>query len=364
MTPAHLDIPERAAVIAAHKKDGGLVAAVLPIHYSRALLRAHGYLPVELWGPAGADTSAGDTHLQAYTCSVIRSGLAHVLSGRADVADLLFVPHTCDSLQGLASLLIDFLPPRQPVLPLYLPRGGHNETTRGFLAAELRACSDKLAEHSGTDPDSADLHAAIAREEVADAALAELLDKRGSLSLSDKQLYRLARSREYLPAERFAPLVRDALDRHAGKAPTGVPILLSGMFPEPAEILDALADAGAVVVADDLACCGRRRYPTTTGEDPFARMAERILSTVADSILGVSVEARCAHLVELARKAEARAVVFFEVKFCEPEQFYLPQIRQALDKAGLSSVVIEVDISEPLPHQAITRLEALLETVS
>lgn len=31
---------------------------------------------------------------------------------------------------------------------------------------------------------------------------------------------------------------------------------------------------------------------------------------------------------------------------------------------GVRSIVIEVDVAEALPHQAITRLEALLETVT
>jgi benzoyl-CoA reductase/2-hydroxyglutaryl-CoA dehydratase subunit BcrC/BadD/HgdB len=49
------------------------------------------------------------------------------------------------------------------------------------------------------------------------------------------------------------------------------------------------------------------------------------------------------------------------VKFCEPEQFYLPSLRRALGEDGLATVTIELDVSEPMSGQLATRLEALLE---
>jgi hypothetical protein len=43
-----ITIPQRKKVINEIKKQGGLVAAVLPIHYPRALLRAFDIYPVEV----------------------------------------------------------------------------------------------------------------------------------------------------------------------------------------------------------------------------------------------------------------------------------------------------------------------------
>ncbi len=100
-----------------------MVAAVFPIHYPRELLRAFGVLPVEVWGPPAVEADYGATHLQPYLCSIVRNGLSFLLAGGLDVVDLLVVPHACDSLQGLGSILLDFVTPRQPVLPIYLPRG-------------------------------------------------------------------------------------------------------------------------------------------------------------------------------------------------------------------------------------------------
>ena len=357
------DVPRRAEALARYVEAGGRVAAALPVHVPRALLRAFDLLPVEVWGPPGLDTTAGDAHLQAYTCSVVRSGLTFVLGGALRQAELLLVPHTCDSLQGLASLLLDLVPASKPVLPLYIPRTS-GETALSYFARELGKLRERLTEVTGQSPDDATLRAAIAREEAADRALAELLDARGRLALEDRSFYELVRSREFLPAEGFEELARAALDQPPAEPPAGaVPIVLSGMMPEPMGILDTIADAGGRVVGDDLACSGRRRYPAGTSEEPLRRIAESLLGAAPCSTLGSPIAARADHLIALAERTGARAVVFFEVKFCEPEQFYLPQVRQRLDAAGLHSVVIEVDIARPLPHQVVTRIEALFETI-
>lgn len=360
--PMVLDIPKRSEVIRSHKEDGGGVAAVYPIHYPRALLRAFNLLPVEVWGPPGRDTTEGDAHLQAYTCSIVRCGLSFLLSGGLEVADVIISPHGCDSLQGLGSLLLDFTRPKQPVLPLYIPRGNRRSDVQ-YLAAEMRRTYDKLARLLDRHPSEEDLLSCTEREERADQVLGELLFKRSELPLSNRSFYTLVRAREYLPAETFEALGRTALKRADGAPRRGVPVLLSGLVPEPMTLLDALDDAGATVVADDMASTGRRVYPGGSSSDPFDRMAQRLLGGPPDPTRGCSIQERRTHLVNLARKTGARGAIFLEIKFCEPELFYLPLMREGLQRADIRSVSIEVDIADPLPDQVVTRLEAFVETI-
>jgi benzoyl-CoA reductase subunit C len=90
-----------------------------------------------------------------------------------------------------------------------------------------------------------------------------------------------------------------------------------------------------------------------------ARRAPRIPATRASPI-----ERRLDALISLARRSGARGVVFYDVKFCEPELFDLPALRSGLQESGLPSLAIEVDLSDPLPEQARTRLEAFLEMIA
>ncbi len=270
-------IPSRTETIRAWKEHGGGIAAVLPIHYPRALLRAFGLLPVEVWGPPRVDPAPGAAHLQPYVCSIVGNALSFLLSGGLDGTDVIIVPPACDSLQGLGSLLLDFGRPRPPVFPLYLPRG-RRESDLQFLADESRALYEKLAAVTGRAPAGAELMERIRQEEEADSLLAELHRRRRALPFSDMAFYRLVRAREYLPAESFSTLARAALDAPPTNPRAGIPILLSGIVPEPMALPDAITEMGGTVAADDLACCGRRLYPPGQSLDPFRRMAERILN--------------------------------------------------------------------------------------
>jgi hypothetical protein len=360
-----LAIPCRVEVVRAHRDRSGLVAAVLPIHYPHALLRAFDILPIEVWGPPRIDVV--------------------LQTGGLDVADLIIVPHACDSLQGLASILIDFVHPRQPVIPVYLPRG-RRESDAAFLADEFRSLYRRLEEITHCSPSNADLMAAIQREEAADELLAQLHERRKSLPLTQVEFYRLVRAREYLPAETFSDLARAVLvpipllSPRAARVPPsspelgrgrgdggdreGIPILLSGIVPEPMSLFESIAEMGGTVVADDLACCGRRLYSPGKSEDAFLHLAESILGGPPDSTRGHSVQERLDHLVRMCQASGARGVVFYDVKFCEPELFDLPLLRKGLQEAGVPSVAVEVDLNDPLSHQSLTRIEAFLEMMS
>jgi benzoyl-CoA reductase/2-hydroxyglutaryl-CoA dehydratase subunit BcrC/BadD/HgdB len=56
-------------------------------------------------------------------------------------------------------------------------------------------------------------------------------------------------------------------------------------------------------------------------------------------------------------------VVFYDVKFCEPELYDLPQLRQGLRQAGLPSISIEVDLNDALTQPVLNRLAAFLEMI-
>jgi len=357
-----VEIPSRMNTLLEYRQRGGSIAAVFPIHYPRELLRAFDFLPVEVWGPPRVRDSSGEAHLQPYICSVVRNSLSFIQSGDLGAVDLLLVPHACDSLQGLGSLLLDFIPPRQPVLTLYLPRG-RRASDVAFLAHELRAIYPRLQAITGRSPSSSELMERICLEEQADGLLYKLHRQRRQIPLPDEAFYRLIRSRAYLPAEQFLPLAEQTLSQAAQRMVTGVPIILSGILPEPMSIFSSLNGLGAWVAGDDLACCSRRIYPSGLSDEPFQRMAERIIFAPPDPTRGSPISERLEHLLQLTKDTAARGVVFYAVKFCEAELFDLPKLRQGLLDAGIPSLAVEVDISDELSQPVINRLAAFIEVI-
>jgi benzoyl-CoA reductase/2-hydroxyglutaryl-CoA dehydratase subunit BcrC/BadD/HgdB len=354
-----LSIPRRSKVASAYKQLGGLVAAILPIHYPRALLRAFNILPMEVWGPPRVDVSHGSAHLQPYVCSIVRNALSFILTGGLDIADLIMIPHACDSLQGLGSILLDFLPTKQPAIPLYIPR---DDSRNGeiFLAEELRLLYARLEELTQKSPSDDDIMESIWREERADELLARLHKQRENLQLADFDFYRNIRAREFLPAEEFIDLAKSILAGPSDGQRDGIPVILSGIVPEPMELLKSISQFGGRVVADDLACCGRRLYPSGNNQDPFLRMAESILGASPDWSRGSPIQDRLDYLQGMIDFTGAQGVIFYNVKFCEPELFDLPNLRNGLD---IPTTTIEVDISDPISSQAMTRIEAFFEMI-
>jgi len=358
-----VNLPRRTEVARSFKQNGGLVAAVLPIHYSRAILRAFNILPMEVWGPPNVDPGFGTAHVQAYVCSVVRNALSFLHSDTAGVADLILVPHACDSLQGLGSLLLDFVQPEQPVIPLYLPRSNKAEGVQ-FLAKEFQSIYDRLEEITQRSPSDSELTTSIRREEAADVLLAQLHSERRCLDVSDYDFYRMIRSREFLPAEDFIDLAEQLRSKVGDERERAIRVLLSGIVPEPMKTLESITEYGGMVVADDLACTGRRLYPPGESEDPFRRMAERILRAPPDWSLGRSIQSRMDYMQEKIRSMDVQGVIFYNVKFCEPELFDLPSLRNELDRTGIPSMTMEIDLNDPLSDQALMRLETFFEMIA
>lgn len=349
--------PSRTQTMDRARERGLKILAALPYHYPRALVRAHGFHPMEVWAPASTRPDSGAMHFQAYACSIVTRGAAFLLDGGFAQVDAALVPHGCDALQGLGSVLRDFVTGRPPVLTLYAPRT-RRPVDLDYLVAEYRRLGQSLVDAGGREPTENDWAEAFAAEEAADAALRELYDRRNRLALNDRAFYAAARAREYLLPEDFLTMVAN-LPVGSAERP-GVPIVLSGIAADPPAILDVVNDAGAHVVADDLSTGRRRMLPVPGDADPWRRLARSYLDGPVDPTRADPVAARVAALQELVRATCAKGVLTIAPTFCEPEQFYLPALRKGLD---VPLLYLEHESGLDVDSQLVGRIEAFVETL-
>ncbi len=358
-----IKIPKRKEVIEREKEKGKLIAAVFPIHYPKELLKAFNIHPVEIWGPPMVDTKIGSAHLQPYICSIVKCGLSFLLEKAINVVDMVLVPHGCDSLQGLGSLLLDFIHSGKPVLVFYPPRE-KRKCDIDFLAKEIKKLYNELSQLTGYSPDKDTLFQEIEKEEELEEKLLKLYKKRAKLNLSSFEFYKLIRAREYLDTNTHINMCNGVLESEEITTKNLRPVIFSGIVPEPMEILEKIDAMGAYVASDDFASCRRRIYGKGKSSEPFIRMAERILNGPPDSTKGSSFEERITFIKSLIAESKAKAVVFHNIKFCEAEEFYYPILKDTLKKMGIKNVEIEVDLNDPLPQQALTRINALIESIA
>ncbi len=346
--------PSRTQTLHKARQQGLKILGAFPYHYPRALVRAHGFHPVEIWAPASARPDSGSVHFQAYACSIVTRGAAFLLDGGFDAVDAVLVPHGCDALQGLGSVLRDFITERPPVLTLYAPR-----TRRGvdldYLVAEYQRLGQTLVEAGGHAPTEADWEQAFELELAADQAMRELYERREHLR--DRDFYAAVRSREYLLPEDFIDLADQVPD--AMSAP-GIPIVLSGIAADPLDILDVVNDAGAHVAADDLSTGSRRILPVAKDADPWRRLTHAYLSGPIDPTRADPIRERIRRVRDLVTQTGAAGVLTIAPPFCEPEQFYLPAMRKNLD---VPLLYLEHESGTDIDGQLIGRIEAFVETL-
>jgi benzoyl-CoA reductase/2-hydroxyglutaryl-CoA dehydratase subunit BcrC/BadD/HgdB len=348
------------------EEHGRKAVAVLPILYPKELLTALDLLAVEVWGPPGPPRSGEAGRVQPYVCAVVRNALAFLASGGAGAVDAALFPHTCDSIQQLATLLPDLGGWDRPALRFLHPKGADRPSARRFLAAEVRALAARLEAVAGRSLEPARLAAAVRLHREIDAVRAELLDGRRRLPLGDPELYAVLRRGEWLwPEDHLAELC--ALRAQLGSgAPSGVPVLVTGYVPEPAALLEALNAAGAHVAADDYAAVGRRiaREPPPRPEDPWDAVVARQLAVPPCPTRAADQGARLDHLTALLERSGARGVVVHVVKSCEPELFDVPAIRRTFEARGVPVLCVEGELERQLSGQLATRVEAFVEMLS
>jgi benzoyl-CoA reductase/2-hydroxyglutaryl-CoA dehydratase subunit BcrC/BadD/HgdB len=297
---------------------------------------------------------------------VVRQGLELVLAGGAQRLDGLLLPHTCDSLQNLASLMNDYLEMPVPVEFFYHPKAPFRASAKDYYFEQLHLLDAALAGRFGSRPQGSLEQAVAWGQRVGElASLAYDLRARGELSASNEEFYRVLRAGEFLHPEDFIPLLEEFLAVYEGQAPEGPVLLISGVLPNPKEILTLLDDLGARVGHDDFLNLGRRLiFPPSGADDPFKALCEQYFAMPPCSTRGSSLDERLAWLEGLVEQSGAQGVIFYVVKFCEPELFDVPPLISGLKKKGLATLSLEVELNQGFSGQIATRVEAFLEMLS
>ncbi len=354
---------ERKAYLRKQKEEFGRhLFGIFPAQYPKEIFWALNALPVEIWDPP-LDVSHASAHLQPTICSVVRLGLELILQGQCEMLDGFLFPHTCDSIQNLASIVNDYLDLKKPCFFFYHPKAPYRSSSRLFYMEQLRDLGSKL-EKDLVPLDTGELRRRVTQGQEITSCLRELYDLRskGKLRASNKDFYQVIRQGEYLHPDDFLPLLTEFLKTSKGDSSEGPSLVLSGVLPNPREILSTLDELEIRVVDDDFLSCGRRLLqPTSRAADPWEALVEMYFEMPPCTTKGSSLEKRIEHLLHKVRKSRARGVIFWTVKFCEPELFDLPPLIEAMKKEGIRTMVIESELNQSPSGQIRTRLEAFIE---
>lgn len=345
------------------KIKGRRLLGVFPAIYPKELLWAMDILPVEIWDPP-LHISHADAHLQTHVCSVVRLGLELILQGKCDEIDGFLFPHTCDSMQNLSSIINDFLGLGKPCFFLYHPRTDFRGPSNLYYLEQLKELASQMQEPFGS-LDYEKLRQSVEEGGKITSLLNRIYDMRakGTLNASNEEFYHVIRQGEFLHSGDFILLLKNFMDRSEGESGKGPAVVLSGILPNPPEILSFLDRSGVRVADDDLLSCGRR-FSRASGrvDDPFVEMSEDYFSLSCATRNATNME-RIESLVQKVNRCNASGVLFNVVKFCEPELFELPLLLAAMEKEGIKTLVMESEPNQLFDGRLATRLEAFIEMI-
>lgn len=346
------------------EEKGRRLFGVFPALYPREILWALNVVPVEIWDPP-LEVKKAPAHLQPHICSVVKLGLELILQGKCDILDGFLFPHTCDSIQNLASIVNDFLGLEKPCYFFYHPRAPHRASSRQYYLEQLRGLASELEIQLGP-LDITELKKGIEQSQEVAALIRELYELRahGELGASNTRFYEVIRRGEYLHPDEFLPLLHEFLGEGRGGSQKGSGVILSGILPHPPELLTFLDERGIRVADDDLLNCSRRLLvPRSPAEDPFEALTESYFALPSCTTRGAPLTDRVNDLLLKVERSRAKGVIFNMVKFCEPELFDVPLLVKALRSKGLATLVVDSELNQGLGGQLATRIEAFAEMI-
>ena len=348
------------------KETGKDLVGCFPVHTPEEVVYAAGCVPVGMWG-GSAEIKLADRYLQSFCCSVMRTNIEFGMRGTYDNLKAVIIPTFCDTLKCIVENW-KVAVPQVPAIGMAYPQHREIKAGKDFMISETKRVKRELELILGkiiTDESVADAFeiyedyrrtmreftdAAAEHPEIIDAKTRHLIIKAGLFM--DKALY----TRD----------IREIIEGLKGEPETvfrGTRVILTGLIPEPVEVLEIFRDNDVAVVGDDLSM-GSRIWRTPARDDVadvYEKMAYMVADQKGDTFLYEPEKTRGQMLIDMVGEKKADAVVIMMMKFCDPEEYDYPIYKAELEKAGIPELYLETDQQLTSFEQIRTRVQSFTE---
>jgi bcr-type benzoyl-CoA reductase subunit C len=363
--PFHEVVANVSKTVLAHEAQlGRPVIGVMPAYFPMELIWAAGGYPVQLWGN-NLPLEHSDAYLQAYCCSVARSILELEMRGMAQMVKAYAFTSLCDTLINLREIYRRIF--SKPTLELSIPITATKEARRSYLKRVVQSLADGLEKVAGRKITPDTLKEASQVYGRARALQRELYRIRRETPglIGNHDFYTVLKAGFFLPAGDYAALLQDLLKNlQKREAPLGKRpgLFLSGMVFDPLEIYILLDELEVNVVDDDFANGWR-----TVSKDDLK--VDNLLEGVTEYLFNPAPccciynpdNDRHAYLLRQVNESGADGVLFWYMKFCEPDAFDRPQLMKRLKAENIPTAYVDLELSMANFDAVKTRINAFCE---
>ncbi len=340
------------------------VIGVMPAYFPLELVTAAGGYPVQLWGN-NLPIEKADAYLQSYCCSVARSVMELELRKAAHMVKAYAFTSLCDTMINLREMYRRVF--TKPTLELSIPITRTEAARHNYLASVVNSVIQGLEKITGN---------MITPESLSQAAKLH-----GRTRKLQRRLYRIRREKPgivknhdfytaiktgfFMPAEVYNRMLEDLLQRLEGLAGDNgrrPKLLLSGMVFDPLEIYNIFDELNVRIVDDDFANGWRTASKAELNTGNLVEGITDFLFKPAPCCCIYNPDNdRHSYLLDKAKQSGADGVLFWYIKFCEPDAFDRPQLMKHLKDAGTPVAFIDLELTMTNFDAVRTRISAFSE---
>jgi len=342
---------------------GGKAVGCFPEYVPAELVYAAGMFPVGLWG-GDTGISRAKEYIPAFCCYVLQADLEFGLNGTYKDLDAVIVPSLCDTLKCLGQ---DFKVgvPEIRMIQFAYPQMRKIEAGVKFLESEYGRVRAALEEVSGTKITEKAISDAIIVFNGNRKALRRFVDVASEHTdiITPVIRHAVIKSGYFMEKPKHTAMV-DELSDALSALPVnkkGKRVLLTGIMADDESMLRTISDYGLSVAADDLAQETRQfRFDVPTkGGGAMYRLAKWWQIFEGCSLAYDPEKKRKDMILADIEKYDVKGVIICMMKFCDPEEYDYPLIKDALESKGIPALYMETD--GRAEAQAQTRIQAFSE---
>ncbi|MDP7329847.1 MAG: 2-hydroxyacyl-CoA dehydratase [Candidatus Marinimicrobia bacterium] len=344
------------------REAGGKVLGHFQVYFPEEIAHAAGMLPVKMFG-ASVETRIADSRFGSYLCSILKTCLEQVLSGRVELD--MFVTHPiCDAARNLAPIWgrnFDY-----PCQILYLPQNPNSSYSVQYLKEEYERIQGIIEKVAGQKITNDALRNSIAVFNNNRALLRKLYDikREKPWLVTINEAYTLVAIGGMIPREEHNEILETVIpmiEKRNARKQDRIRVVFEGGFCEQPP-LDMLRTVGrSCYVVDDDLLIGLRYLleDVDVGDDPLNAMAEAYIHKSTYSPVQHDLrKPKEKMLRDRVSNSGAEAVIITAAKMCEPGLEEQVTYTQELEKDDTPYFVSEFEEN----MTSFDHLEIQLET--
>lgn len=344
------------------REAGGKVLGHFQVYFPEEIAHAAGMLPVKMFG-ASVETRIADSRFASYLCSILKTCLEQVLSGRIELD--MFVTHPiCDAARNLAPIWgrnFDY-----PCQILYLPQNPNSSYSVQYLKEEYERIKGIIEKVAGKKITDDALQKSISIFNTNRALLRKLYEikKNKPWLITINEAYTLVAIGGMIPREEHNEILETVIpmiEKRKARKQDRIRVVFEGGFCEQPP-LDMLRTIGrSCYVVDDDLLIGLRYLleDVDIGDDPLNAMAEAYIHKSTYSPVQHDLrKPKEKMLRDRVKNADAEAVIITAAKMCEPGLEEQVTYTQELEKDDTPYFVSEFEEN----MTSFDHLEIQLET--